>query len=73
MEVDEEEEESDSESVKNEDLDSKLFEDSKKLDFGDRKVEKGMNEKKRLVNFEDVFVFGLKRIRLDMVIGKLGF
>lgn len=38
MEVDEEEEESDSESVKNEDLDSKLFEDSKKLDFGDKKV-----------------------------------
>lgn len=72
MEVDEEEEESDSESVKNEDLDSKLFEDSKKLDFGDKKVEKGINEKKRLVNFEDVF-FGLKRIRLDMVIGKLGF
>lgn len=72
MEVDDEEEESDSESVKNEDLDSKLFEDSKKLDFGDKKVEKGINEKKRLVNFEDVF-FGLKRIRLDMVIGKLGF
>lgn len=72
MEVDEEEEESDSESVKNEDSDSKLFEDSKKLDFGDKKIEKGINEKKRLVNFEDVF-FGLKRIRLDMVIGKLGF
>lgn len=72
MEVDDEEEESDSESVKNEDLDSKLFEDSKKLDFGDKMVEKGINEKKRLVNFEDVF-FGLKRIRLDMVIGKLGF
>lgn len=72
MEVDEEEEESDSESVKNEDSDSKSSEDSKKSDSGDKKVEKGINEKKRPANFEDALAFGPKRTRLDMVIGKLG-